>query len=116
MASDSIRKGAVGTATIASGFYPELLPFLDRLNCENDEQFKQLYQLLSVSDPLVQVSYPLSAKLFLQLKGMKINCNTRKKKVKLAAQDYIMFNNLLEVITNLSKENNIELFRFNWNL
>lgn len=105
-ALQSLQKGARGLSPIGANFYPELFSFLIRnyQDTGKTEQVRKVNALLSVMDPLVHMYYPLSAKLFLQKRGLAISRNTRTPAVDMAHQDVIKLNDLLVVFQEIADE------------
>lgn len=105
-ALQSLQKGARGLSPIGANFYPELFSFL--INNYQDTgkaaQIRKVNALLSVLDPLVHMHYPLSAKFFLQKRGLQIGLNTRISVVSMAAQDLIRLDDLLTVFQKIANE------------
>jgi 4-hydroxy-tetrahydrodipicolinate synthase len=105
---ESLRIGAAGVATIASNYYPELVHFLVSNVNTKTEKYEYLNEMLTVLDPLIHQVYPLSAKYFLQKRGLEIEIFTRKK-LAFSHQDYIKFDKLLKVFKRIAEELEIEI-------
>lgn len=109
---DSLRYGATGVATIASNFYPELVKYLVVNAQEKDKKTDRINELLTILDPLIHQAYPLSAKYFLQKRGLEIDTFTRKN-VRFSSQDFIKFDKLLRVFERFAEEMEIAINKFN---
>lgn len=105
-ALESLHKGARGLSPIGANFVPELYSFL--LNNYQDEGKQALLQkvnaLLSVLDPLIHMHYPLSAKIFLQKRGLAIGLQSRVPVMSLPAQDITKLDDLMHVFRQLTEE------------
>ena len=84
----SLQMGAKGMSSISGNFYPEILVWM----CNNatdpakQEDVKWLQSELSRVDPLIHVAYPLSAKYFLQKRGLPIRTISRAHALELTPQ------------------------------
>ena len=78
-AVSSMKAGADGMSAIAGNFYPEVMCWL----CDNvdnpgkQEEVKWLQEELRKGDIPVHTAYPMSAKFFLQLRGLPIHAISR---------------------------------------
>ncbi|MCF8339365.1 MAG: dihydrodipicolinate synthase family protein [Chitinophagaceae bacterium] len=81
----SVQSGAKGMSSISGNFYPEIMVWL--VNNANNPALKEevnwLQQELTKVDPLIHIAYPLSAKYFLQKRGIPIRTISRALAVKL---------------------------------
>ena len=81
----SIRMGAKGMSSISGNFYPEVLVWM--CNNANDpakqEEVKWLQSELTRVDPLIHIAYPLSAKYFLQKRGLPVRTISRAQAIQL---------------------------------
>jgi 4-hydroxy-tetrahydrodipicolinate synthase len=70
----SLQNGARGMSSISGNFYPEVMVWL--CNNANDpnkqEQVRWLQSELTKADPLIHEAYPMSAKYFLQKRGLPV--------------------------------------------
>lgn len=75
----SLQMGARGMSSISGNFYPEILVWM--CNNANDpakqEQVKWLQSELTRVDPLIHQAYPMSAKYFLQKRGLPVRTISR---------------------------------------
>lgn len=78
-AVSSMQAGADGMSAIAGNFYPEVMCWLcDNVdNPEKQEEVKWLQAELRKADIPVHTAYPMSAKFFLQLRGLPIHSISR---------------------------------------
>ena len=87
-ALESLRDGASGISPISGNFYPELYGHFLRLFDERkDEEVELLNSYLTVMDHVTHDFYPLSAKLFLEKRGLDICTNTRIPMSKMTTKD-----------------------------
>lgn len=84
----SMQMGAAGMSSISGNFYPEILVWL--CNHVNDESRQEdvcwIQSELQRVDPLIHVAYPLSAKYFLQLRGVPIRTISRAHALELTPE------------------------------
>ena len=75
----SVQHGAKGMSSISGNFYPEILVWL--CNHANDpavqEEVAWLQAELTRVDPLIHIAYPMSAKYFLQKRGLPVRMISR---------------------------------------
>lgn len=87
-AVDSLRMGAAGMSSISGNFYPEILVWL--CNNANDpskaDDVAWIQEELRRVDPLIHVAYPMSAKYFLQLRGIPVRTISRAHVLELTPQ------------------------------
>lgn len=71
----SMQMGAAGMSSISGNFYPEILVWLceNVNNPEKKEDVAWIQAELTKADPLIHIAYPMSAKFFLQLRGLPIH-------------------------------------------
>jgi 4-hydroxy-tetrahydrodipicolinate synthase len=75
----SLQAGAKGMSSISGNFYPEVMVWM----CENatnpakQEEVKWLQSELTRVDPLIHEAYPMSAKYFLQKRGLPVRLISR---------------------------------------
>jgi len=84
----SLQMGAKGMSSISGNFYPEILVWM--CNNANDpakqEDVKWLQSELAKVDPLIHIAYPLSAKYFLQKRGLPVRTISRAQAVQLTPE------------------------------
>lgn len=87
-AVESLRMGAAGMSSISGNFYPEILVWL--CNNANDpskaEDVAWIQEELRRVDPLIHIAYPLSAKYFLQQRGIPVRTISRAHVLELTPQ------------------------------
>ena len=109
-ALESMNKGAAGLSTIGANFFPELYTYLIK-NYNDEKQIARIQKIntfLCVADPIVHSFYPLSAKKFLQKRGLKININTRIRVSSMKSQDLIILNELMNLFKEITSQLNLE--------
>lgn len=113
-ALDSLEYGASGISPIGANFYPELYTYLIGQFWESGRtpEVNHLYSLLIIMDRIVHSFYPLSAKLFLQKRGLNITVNSRIPTEAMTKADVIRFDALFDVFQSLVKTYNIETVLF----
>ncbi|MBS1605933.1 MAG: dihydrodipicolinate synthase family protein [Bacteroidetes bacterium] len=84
----SLQMGAKGMSSISGNFYPEILVWMcDHANDpERQEDVRWLQGELSRVDPLIHVAYPMSAKYFLQKRGLPVRTISRAHALELTVQ------------------------------
>jgi 4-hydroxy-tetrahydrodipicolinate synthase len=84
----SLQMGAKGMSSISGNFYPEILVWM--VNYATDpsrqEDVRWLQGELSRVDPLIHVAYPLSAKYFLQKRGLPVRTISRAHALELTTE------------------------------
>ncbi len=73
-AAFSLRAGARGMSSISGNFYPEVMVWMvnNANNPDKQEDVNWLQEELTKVDPLIHIAYPMSAKYFLQKRGLPI--------------------------------------------
>jgi 4-hydroxy-tetrahydrodipicolinate synthase len=84
----SLQMGAKGMSSISGNFYPEILVWMcnNATNPEKQEQVKWLQSELTRVDPLIHQAYPMSAKYFLQKRGLPVRTISRAHALELTPQ------------------------------
>lgn len=84
----SMQMGAAGMSSISGNFYPEILVWLcNHVSDESrQEDVRWIQSELQRVDPLIHVAYPLSAKYFLQLRGIPIRTISRAHALELTPE------------------------------
>ena len=106
----SLQMGAKGMSSISGNFYPEILVWM----CSNatdpakQEDVKWLQSELSRVDPLIHVAYPLSAKYFLQKRGLPIRTISRAQAIELTPQQKTTLDEIHESFLGWCKRLKIE--------
>ena len=75
----SLQQGAKGMSAISGNFYPEILVWMCNNATDGDKQqdVQWLQSEITRVDPLIHQAYPLSAKYFLQQRGLQIETISR---------------------------------------
>ncbi|MBS1600802.1 MAG: dihydrodipicolinate synthase family protein [Bacteroidetes bacterium] len=75
----SLQMGAKGMSSISGNFYPEILVWMceNANNPDKQEEVKWLQSEITRVDPLIHQAYPMSAKYFLQKRGLPIRTISR---------------------------------------
>lgn len=77
---ESLKFGVAGYSGIMSNFFPELLVWLTRNWGRKPDRIKELFEFLKVTSLAFENQlYPLNAKYYMQLDGIKILLNSRIK-------------------------------------
>lgn len=78
-ASFSLKAGARGMSSISGNFYPEILVWLcDHANDPTkQEEVEWIQAELTRVDPLIHIAYPMSAKYFLEKRGLPVRTISR---------------------------------------
>jgi 4-hydroxy-tetrahydrodipicolinate synthase len=84
----SLQMGATGMSSISGNFYPEILVWMcnNATDPDRQEDVRWLQGELSRVDPLIHVAYPLSAKYFLQKRGLPVRTISRAHALELTVQ------------------------------
>jgi 4-hydroxy-tetrahydrodipicolinate synthase len=87
-AIQSIQMGAKGMSSISGNFYPEVMVWMcdNANNPEKQEDIKWLQSELTRVDPLIHEAYPMSAKYFLQRRGLPVRPISRAHVLQLTPQ------------------------------
>ena len=75
----SLSHGARGMSSISGNFYPEIMVWMTQHagDPERQEDLAWMQEELTRADPLIQVAYPMSAKYFLQKRGLPVRTISR---------------------------------------
>jgi len=84
----SLQMGATGMSSISGNFYPEILVWMcnNATNPDRQDDVRWLQGELSRVDPLIHVAYPMSAKYFLQKRGLPVRTISRAFALELTVQ------------------------------
>ena len=106
----SLQMGAKGMSSISGNFYPEILVWMcsNATNPAKQEDVKWLQSELSRVDPLIHVAYPLSAKYFLQKRGLPIRTISRAQAIELTPQQKTTLDEIHESFLGWCKRLEIE--------
>jgi len=105
-ALDSLLEGARGLSTISANFYPEMYFILCQAvkNASSSAETVRLQQHLSIMDAVTRIKYPLSAKLFLKMRGLKLEMHTRINIPPLSFEEKKMLEALFEHFNRIKEE------------
>jgi len=75
----SLQAGAKGMSAISGNFYPEILAWMcnSSTNPNRQEDVKYIQEQLTKTEDIISQNYPLSAKYFLQKRGVPIEVSSR---------------------------------------
>jgi 4-hydroxy-tetrahydrodipicolinate synthase len=75
----SLQNGAKGMSSVSGNFYPEIMVWIcnNATNPEKQEDVKWLQSEITRVDSLIQQAYPMSAKYFLQKRGLPVRTISR---------------------------------------
>ncbi len=84
----SLQMGAKGMSSISGNFYPEILVWMcnNATNPGKQEEVKWLQSELTRVDLLIHEAYPMSAKYFLQKRGLPVRTISRAHALELTPQ------------------------------
>ncbi|ULQ50994.1 dihydrodipicolinate synthase family protein [Flavihumibacter fluvii] len=84
----SLQMGAKGMSSISGNFYPEIMVWMcdNALNPEKQADVAWLQSELSAVDPIIHQAYPMSAKYFLQKRGLPVRTISRTYALELTPQ------------------------------
>lgn len=84
----SLQMGARGLSSISGNFYPEVMVWLcdNATRPEKQEDVRWLQSELTAVDPLIHQAYPMSAKYFLQKRGLPVRPISRAHVLQLTPQ------------------------------
>jgi len=101
---ESLYAGASGVSPISANFYPELYVKIYQLykSGENRENLQELQEKLTLMDAVTRINYPMGAKVFLGMRGLKIKPKTRIKANKLNYEEQLMLKTLFTYLEKIS--------------
>lgn len=78
----SIQAGAAGMSPISGNFYPEVITWIAKNahRLDRKEDLKWIQSEISHTEPIISKVYPVSAKYFLQLRGLPLQTVSRSSK------------------------------------
>lgn len=97
-ASFSMQMGAKGMSAISGNFYPEILVWMcnNATNPDKREEVHWLQSELTRVDPLIHQAYPMSAKYFLQKRGLPVRPISRAHILQLTPEQKEMLDGIHE--------------------
>jgi 4-hydroxy-tetrahydrodipicolinate synthase len=106
----SLQMGAKGMSSISGNFYPEVLVWM--CNHANDPakqvDVKWLQSELTRVDPLIHIAYPLSAKYFLQKRGLPVRTISRAQAIQLTPEQRKILDDIYDSFLGWCKRLSIE--------
>lgn len=106
----SLQMGAKGMSSISGNFYPEVLVWM--CNNVNDpakqEDVKWLQSELTKVDPLIHIAYPLSAKYFLQKRGLPVRTISRAQAIQITPEQRKILDDIYDSFLGWCKRLSIE--------
>jgi len=93
-AMHSLQMGAKGMSSISGNFYPEILVWMcdNATNPDKQEQVTWLQSEITRVDPIIHQAYPMSAKYFLQKRGLPVRTISRAYAQELTPQQKKVLN------------------------
>ena len=84
----SLQMGAKGMSSISGNFYPEIMVWMvnNATNPLKQEDVKWLQSEITRVDPLIHIAYPMSAKYFLQKRGLPVRTISRATALQLTPE------------------------------
>lgn len=84
----SLQMGAKGMSSISGNFYPEILVWMvnNATDPGKQEEVKWLQSEITRVDPLIHIAYPMSAKYFLQKRGLPVRTISRAMALQLTPE------------------------------
>lgn len=97
-AMQSLQMGARGMSSISGNFYPEVMVWLceHALDPAKQGEVKWLQEELSRVDPLIHQAYPMSAKYFLQKRGLPVRPISRTHVLQLTPEQKEVLDGIYE--------------------
>ena len=107
----SLQAGAKGMSSISGNFYPEILVWLcnNATNPDKQEEVEWLQAELTRVDPLIHIAYPMSAKYFLQKRGLPVRTISRSHILELTPAQKQTLNEIYASFLNWCERLGIEL-------
>ena len=107
-----LKAGAKGISSIAANWYPELMAFFVAHydNPNKELTIEALHDKLSIMDSLIHQFYPLSAKIFLQKRGLPIKPYARVSSWRPTQSDHLVFEALWRQVQDISQSLAINLY------
>jgi 4-hydroxy-tetrahydrodipicolinate synthase len=107
----SLQMGAKGMSSISGNFYPEVMVWMcnNANNPEKQEDVKWLQSELTRVDPLIHEAYPMSAKYFLQKRGLPVRLISRAHVLQLTPQQKETLDGIYESFLSWCERLNISI-------
>ncbi len=106
----SLQSGGRGMSPISGNFYPEIHSWLCE-NANNSSKAKEAIWIqneIAKMEPVISSNYPISAKYFLQKRGIPMETISRKRKGSLTTEQKAILDNTYKVFLGWCKRLNIE--------
>lgn len=97
----SLQMGGSGLSPISGNFYPEILSWICK-HANNPKKYEDLNWIqkeITETEPMISINYPVSAKYFLNKRGLPINILCRSNKRELTKEDTIRLDKVLNRFT-----------------
>lgn len=109
----SMKIGAKGMSSISGNFYPEVMVWMcdNATNPEKQEDVKWLQSELTRVDPLIHEAYPMSAKYFLQKRGLPVRLISRAHVLQLTPQQKETLDGIYESFLGWCERLNIPIVK-----
>jgi 4-hydroxy-tetrahydrodipicolinate synthase len=109
----SMKIGAKGMSSISGNFYPEVMVWMcdNATNPEKQEDVKWLQSELTRVDPLIHEAYPMSAKYFLQKRGLPVRLISRAHVLQLTPQQKETLDSIYESFLGWCERLNIPIVK-----
>jgi 4-hydroxy-tetrahydrodipicolinate synthase len=106
----SLQQGARGMSSISGNFYPEVMVWMTEHanNPEKQADVAWLQSELTRVDPLIHIAYPMSAKYFLQKRGLPVRMISRATAFQLTPDQRIALDDIHESFLNWCDRLNIK--------
>ena len=98
----SMQHGAKGMSSISGNFYPEIMVWMteNANDPSKQEQVAWLQSELTRVDPLIHIAYPMSAKYFLQKRGLPVRTISRATAFQLTPEQRNVLDNIHDSFLN----------------
>ncbi len=100
-ATNSLQAGAKGMSVICGNFYPEIISWIcaNATNPDKQDDVKFIQQQLTKTEDIISTNYSLSAKYFLQKRGVPIEISGRKANSPLTAEQRKTLDEVYKIFT-----------------
>jgi len=106
----SLQQGAKGMSSISGNFYPEIMVWMteNANDPSKQEQVAWLQSELTRVDPLIHIAYPMSAKYFLQKRGLPVRTISRATAFQLTPEQRKTLDDIYDSFLNWCERLNIK--------
>lgn len=110
----SIRHGGAGISCIAGNYYPELFSYLwlNGREKEVSESVKKVNDFVLANKSVIGKKYSIGAKYFMNLRGLDLTVNSRKKILPLDNTDKARLDLLWKELSSLGEELRIDMVTY----